>query len=119
MHAESGFWRPKPDGSIEVVISQSTGLVEVQVTASSNSIELPLSNFLMLILTNMSLPFCFFFAFLWLFLKGIDNLCALAFTNNSIQIKIESFDDPDSLMYIPIWIISIATFGFVGLDWNG
>ncbi|KAB2633842.1 fatty acid-binding-like protein [Pyrus ussuriensis x Pyrus communis] len=30
MHAESGFWRPKPDGSIEVVISQSTGLVEVQ-----------------------------------------------------------------------------------------
>ncbi|XP_034212714.1 UPF0678 fatty acid-binding protein-like protein At1g79260, partial [Prunus dulcis] len=30
MHAESGFWRPKPDGTIEVVISQSTGLVEVQ-----------------------------------------------------------------------------------------
>ncbi|KAK6934773.1 THAP4-like, heme-binding beta-barrel domain [Dillenia turbinata] len=29
MHAESGFWRPKPDGSIEVVIAQSTGLVEV------------------------------------------------------------------------------------------
>lgn len=31
MHAESGFWRPKPDGTIEVVIAQSTGLVEVQV----------------------------------------------------------------------------------------
>ncbi|XP_020595111.1 UPF0678 fatty acid-binding protein-like protein At1g79260 [Phalaenopsis equestris] len=31
MHAESGYWRPKPDGSIEVVIAQSTGLVEVQV----------------------------------------------------------------------------------------
>lgn len=31
MHAESGFWRPKPDGSIEVVIAQSTGLVEVLV----------------------------------------------------------------------------------------
>jgi hypothetical protein len=30
MHAESGYWRPKPDGSIEVVISQSTGLAEVQ-----------------------------------------------------------------------------------------
>ncbi|RWR73039.1 UPF0678 fatty acid-binding protein-like protein isoform X1 [Cinnamomum micranthum f. kanehirae] len=30
MHAESGYWRPKNDGSIEVVIAQSTGLVEVQ-----------------------------------------------------------------------------------------
>ncbi|XP_011621062.1 UPF0678 fatty acid-binding protein-like protein At1g79260 [Amborella trichopoda] len=30
MHAESGYWRPKVDGSIEVVIAQSTGLVEVQ-----------------------------------------------------------------------------------------
>ncbi|KAL9410001.1 hypothetical protein AB3S75_048258 [Citrus x aurantiifolia] len=30
MHAESGYWRPNPDGSIEVVIAQSTGLVEVQ-----------------------------------------------------------------------------------------
>uniref|UniRef100_J3L2W3 THAP4-like heme-binding domain-containing protein n=1 Tax=Oryza brachyantha TaxID=4533 RepID=J3L2W3_ORYBR len=30
MHAESGYWRPRPDGSIEVVISQSTGLAEVQ-----------------------------------------------------------------------------------------
>lgn len=30
MHAESGFFRPKPDGSIEVVIAQSSGLVEVQ-----------------------------------------------------------------------------------------
>ncbi|XP_020416804.1 UPF0678 fatty acid-binding protein-like protein At1g79260 isoform X2 [Prunus persica] len=35
MHAESGFWRPKPDGTIEVVISQSTGLVEVQHLRSS------------------------------------------------------------------------------------
>ncbi|XP_040997467.1 UPF0678 fatty acid-binding protein-like protein At1g79260 isoform X2 [Juglans microcarpa x Juglans regia] len=31
MHAESGFWRPKPDGFIEVVIAQSTGLAEVLV----------------------------------------------------------------------------------------
>ncbi|KAG2590786.1 UPF0678 fatty acid-binding protein-like protein At1g79260 [Panicum virgatum] len=30
MHAESGYWRPRPDGSIEVVIVQSTGLAEVQ-----------------------------------------------------------------------------------------
>ncbi|KAM7250674.1 hypothetical protein ACFE04_022557 [Oxalis oulophora] len=30
MHAETGFWRPKPDGSIEVVIAQSTGLLELQ-----------------------------------------------------------------------------------------
>ncbi|KAL5744938.1 hypothetical protein ACOSP7_027824 [Xanthoceras sorbifolium] len=30
MHAESGFWRPKPDGTIEVVIAQSTGLLELQ-----------------------------------------------------------------------------------------
>jgi len=31
MHGESGYWRPKPDGTIEVVIAQSNGLVEVQV----------------------------------------------------------------------------------------
>ncbi|XP_004488605.1 peroxynitrite isomerase Rv2717c [Cicer arietinum] len=30
MHSESGYWRPKPDGAIEVVIAQSNGLVEVQ-----------------------------------------------------------------------------------------
>ncbi|XP_059661905.1 peroxynitrite isomerase Rv2717c [Cornus florida] len=30
MHSESGYWRPKPDGTIEVVIAQSTGLIEVQ-----------------------------------------------------------------------------------------
>ncbi|KAM0898423.1 hypothetical protein ACQ4PT_021950 [Festuca glaucescens] len=30
MHAESGYLRPRPDGSIEVVIAQSTGLAEVQ-----------------------------------------------------------------------------------------
>lgn len=31
MHSESGYWRPKPDGTIEVVIAQSTGLAEVLV----------------------------------------------------------------------------------------
>ncbi|KOM42804.1 hypothetical protein LR48_Vigan05g040800 [Vigna angularis] len=30
MHGESGYWRPKPDGTMEVVIAQSNGLVEVQ-----------------------------------------------------------------------------------------
>ncbi|KAL5674068.1 hypothetical protein ACJX0J_018374, partial [Zea mays] len=30
MHAESGYWRPRPDGSVDVVIAQSTGLAEVQ-----------------------------------------------------------------------------------------
>ncbi|XP_022886422.1 UPF0678 fatty acid-binding protein-like protein At1g79260 isoform X1 [Olea europaea var. sylvestris] len=30
MHAESGYWRPQIDGTIEVVIAQSTGLAEVQ-----------------------------------------------------------------------------------------
>ncbi|GLJ39247.1 hypothetical protein SUGI_0800730 [Cryptomeria japonica] len=30
MHAESGYWRPKLDGSVEVIIAQSTGLAEVQ-----------------------------------------------------------------------------------------
>ncbi|KAI4967712.1 hypothetical protein ZWY2020_016961 [Hordeum vulgare] len=33
MHAESGYWRPRPDGSIEVVIAQSTCLTEVQVSS--------------------------------------------------------------------------------------
>lgn len=37
MHAESGYWRPKPDGSIEVVISHINGLVEVQVRPCSFS----------------------------------------------------------------------------------
>ncbi|KAJ0099633.1 hypothetical protein Patl1_19763 [Pistacia atlantica] len=43
MHAETGYWRPKPDGSIEVVIAQSTGLVEVQkgtYTAEDKTIKL-------------------------------------------------------------------------------
>lgn len=39
MHAESGYWRPKLDGTIEVVIAQSTGLVEVQVPCPSLSIN--------------------------------------------------------------------------------
>lgn len=46
MHAESGYWRPKPDGTIEVVIAQSTGLVEVQVPFSFNLSTLFLLTFL-------------------------------------------------------------------------
>ncbi|KAI4998282.1 hypothetical protein ZWY2020_053624 [Hordeum vulgare] len=32
MDVESGYWRPRPDGSVEVVIAQSTCLTEVQKT---------------------------------------------------------------------------------------
>ncbi|KAE8792560.1 UPF0678 fatty acid-binding protein-like protein [Hordeum vulgare] len=32
MHAESGYWQPCPDDSVEVVIAQSTCLTEVQKT---------------------------------------------------------------------------------------
>ena len=35
MHAESGFLRPKPDGSIDIVIAQSTGITEVEVCGYS------------------------------------------------------------------------------------
>ncbi|TYH34934.1 hypothetical protein ES332_D13G159600v1 [Gossypium tomentosum] len=43
MHSESGYWRPKPDGSLEVVIAQSTGLAEVlkgTYSAEDNVIKL-------------------------------------------------------------------------------
>jgi hypothetical protein len=29
LHAETGYWRPKPDGRIELLIAQATGMVEV------------------------------------------------------------------------------------------
>jgi THAP4-like, heme-binding beta-barrel domain len=29
LHAEAGYWRPKPDGRIEILVAQATGLVEV------------------------------------------------------------------------------------------
>jgi hypothetical protein len=29
LHAETGYWRPKPDGRIEVLIAQATGMVEI------------------------------------------------------------------------------------------
>ncbi|XP_066314738.1 peroxynitrite isomerase Rv2717c-like isoform X1 [Miscanthus floridulus] len=38
MNAESGYWRPRPDGSVDVVIAQSTGLAEVQVQLTGTSL---------------------------------------------------------------------------------
>jgi hypothetical protein len=29
LHAETGYWRPRPEGGVEVVIAQPSGLVEV------------------------------------------------------------------------------------------
>ena len=55
MHAESGYWRPKPDGTIEVVIAQSTGLVEVQVFL------LKKSHFHVLLLKIKTTWICLFF----------------------------------------------------------
>jgi len=31
LHAETGFWRPAPDGSVEVVITHPIGVVEVEL----------------------------------------------------------------------------------------
>ncbi|MBA0761321.1 hypothetical protein Gotri_023991 [Gossypium trilobum] len=43
MHSESGYWCLKPDGSLEVVIAQSTGLAKVlngTYSAEDNVIKL-------------------------------------------------------------------------------
>jgi hypothetical protein len=40
MHAETGFWRPQEDGSIELVLSHSFGLTEISTgTVSGRRIE--------------------------------------------------------------------------------
>lgn len=75
MHAESGFWRPKPDGTIEVVISQSTGLVEVQVLALLNC---GLKFAYLCYIDQCGTALLFFFSYLWLLLKGIGDRCAFS-----------------------------------------
>lgn len=40
LHAETGYWRPQPDGGIEAVMAHPTGLVEVQQgTVDGNVLE--------------------------------------------------------------------------------
>ena len=40
-HAESGYWRPQPDGSLEVVMAHPTGVAEIYVgTVRGTKIEL-------------------------------------------------------------------------------
>ena len=40
-HAESGYWRPQPDGSLEVVMAHPTGVAEIYVgSVTGTKIEL-------------------------------------------------------------------------------
>lgn len=40
-HAEAGYWRPQPDGSLEVVLAHPTGIAEIYVgTVTGTRIEL-------------------------------------------------------------------------------
>ncbi len=41
LHAETGYWRPRPDAGVEAMIAQPTGVVEVGVgTSGDGTVEL-------------------------------------------------------------------------------
>jgi hypothetical protein len=41
LHSETGYWRPKPDGRLEVILAHPTGLAEVEEgTVAGGTIEL-------------------------------------------------------------------------------
>ncbi|HKN90610.1 MAG TPA: FABP family protein, partial [Acidimicrobiia bacterium] len=41
LHAETGYWRPKPGGRLEVVLAHPTGVAEIEEgTVSGGSIDL-------------------------------------------------------------------------------